>query len=478
MLRCARPGDLFDLYFDRSTDREIFDRVSRKCYFPSNRILLDQIDEHRRGRRRVKVAFSLSGVFLEQCERFSRDLLESFKELGQTGCVEFLDQPYYHSLASLFPSKDEFIEQVRLHHDALRSLLGFDAKVFENTELIYNNEIARVAKGLGYRAIFAEGAEKVLGWRSPNHVYEVKGIGIRLLLRNYRLSDDIGFRFSARWWSQWPLTADKYASWLAATPGHCIVVFMDYETFGEHHWPETGIHDFLRHLPREILKWEHLSMATPSEAVERHKPVGEIDIPPDRTTSWSGTERDLSSWLGNEAQRIFFARLIGLAPLVKESGSEDLVRIWRCLGISDHLHNMFGGEGARGAVHRYFSPFDSPLKAFVVSLTALLDLENRVSGLAMAADDPFQFRTEGGPTGVTAYSLRGFARAVKRAGIRSLEYHTKRGDFERWAHHSLHDGGLAKALKGLRLSGMVGDGLREAISRLAERRLRETTRRP
>ena len=246
----TRKKDLFNYYFDRETDREIFQRAAKKCYFPSNQILLDQIDAHKKEKRKVKVAFSLSGVYLEQCEMYNPDLLETFKQLAKTGCVEFLDQTYYHSIASLYPEKDEFVAQVKMHRDTIKTHLGYTPTVFENTELLYNNAIAKIIESLGYKGIFTEGIEKILGEKSPNYLYTPHGSKkIRLLLRNYKLTDDVGFRFSARWWSEWPLTANKYAHWLADTQGDCISIFPDYETFGEHHWPETGIHGFLQHLP-------------------------------------------------------------------------------------------------------------------------------------------------------------------------------------------------------------------------------------
>ena len=254
-----KKAELFNYYFDSETDRRIFLRAAKKCYFPSNQILLDLIDQYKTERRQVKLAFSISGVFLEQCEMFSRDLLESFKQLAETGNVEFLEQTYYHSIASLYPEKDEFTEQVKLHRDITKCLLGYEPTVFENTELLYNNTIAKMVENLGYKGIYTEGVEKILHEKSPNYLYTPRGSKkIRVLLRNYKLTDDIGFRFSARWWSEFPLTADKYARWLASTEGQLINIFPDYETFGEHHWPETGIHNFLKHLPEEIMKWGNL----------------------------------------------------------------------------------------------------------------------------------------------------------------------------------------------------------------------------
>ena len=256
--------DLFNLYFDNGLNRYIFDRAAEKCYFPSNSIILEQIDRYKKDLKKFKVAYGISGVFLEQCELWNPDLLDSFKELAKSGCVEFLDQPYYHSLASLYGiDRSEFVEQIKMHRKLMKDLFNYEPTVVENTECLYNNAIAKTVEGLGYDATVTEGVERILGWRSPNYVYRAKDTGLRVLLRNYRLSDDIGFRFSSTWWEAWPLTAKKYASWLATTPGHAITLFVDYETFGEHHWPESGIHEFLRWLPGEVIKWDHLNWCIP-----------------------------------------------------------------------------------------------------------------------------------------------------------------------------------------------------------------------
>ncbi|MGC8850345.1 MAG: glycoside hydrolase family 57 protein, partial [Candidatus Bathyarchaeia archaeon] len=233
---------LFDIYFDNEWNKSILERVANKCYIPVNEIILRNIEYFRREKKQFKVAFSLSGVLIEQLERWAPDALDSFKRLTESGCVELLDQTYYHSLSSLFSEeKEEFVEQVVLHSRLIKDAFGVKPSIFENTEFIYNNSIAKTLERMGYKGVFTEGAERILGWRSPNYVYKADGANIALLLRNYRLSDDIAFRFSARDWSGWPLTADKYAAWLSATPGQCINIFVDYETFGEHQWPETGI---------------------------------------------------------------------------------------------------------------------------------------------------------------------------------------------------------------------------------------------
>jgi alpha-amylase len=475
VFRRLKKEELFDYYFDNEVDREIFKRAARKCYFPSNRILLDVIDAHKKQKRQVKVSFSVSGVFLEQCEMFDKDLLETFKHLAKTGCVEFLNQTYYHSVSSLYPEKDEFIAQVKMHRQTVKSLLGCTPTIFENTELLYNNAIAKIVEGLGYRGIYMEGVEKILGEKSPNYTYTPKGCKkIKVLLRNYKLTDDIGFRFSARWWSEWPLTADKYVHWLADTRGDCINIFPDYETFGEHHWPETGIHNFLRHLPEEILRWEHLNMVTPSEVVDRHAPAGELDVPESGgTVSWADLERDSSGWLGNAMQWAYFTNLRRLEPLIKEGGDAKFLKLWRYFQTSDHLYYMFTAGGAPGEVHSYFSPFQSPMDAFVAAQSLLFDFENRLRLATLTANEPFLFRTKAGEahfTGVMTWSLKGFAKVLQTVNVKALEFHNRRGDFERWAEHSLQDTTLAQQLKGIRTSKLKGEMLRKALFDAAEKR--------
>jgi alpha-amylase len=481
VFRRLKKKELFDYYFDNNVDREIFKRAATKCYFPSNRILLDVIDEHKKEKRQVKVSFSVSGVFLEQCEMFDKDLLETFKQLAETGCVEFLNQTYYHSISSLYPEKDEFIEQVKMHRQTVKSILGYTPNVFENTELLYNNKIAKIVENLGYTGIFMEGVEKILGEKSPNYLYTPKGCkNIKVLLRNYKLTDDIGFRFSARWWSEWPLTADKYARWLAETQGQCINIFPDYETFGEHHWPETGIHGFLRHLPEEILKWEHLNMATPSEVVAKNAAAGELDVPEaGGTVSWADLERDSSGWLGNAMQWAYYTSLRRLEPLIKEAEDKEFLRLWRYFQTSDHLYYMFTAGGGPGEVHSYFSPFQSPMDAFVAAQSLLFDFENRLRLAILTANEPFLFCTsmrEESFTGAMPWSLKGFIKALQTVTIKSVEFHNRRGDFESWTKHSLQDAVLSHQLREIRTSALKGDALRKAIIAVAEKRFEKLSR--
>ncbi|MCW4047643.1 MAG: glycoside hydrolase family 57 protein [Candidatus Bathyarchaeota archaeon] len=477
IFRRLRKQELFDYYFDSGVDREIFKRAARKCYFPSNRILLDAIDQFRHERRQVKVSFSVSGVFLEQCEKFEPDLLETFKQLAETGCVEFLNQTYYHSISSLYPDKTEFQEQAKLHREAVKTLLGYTPTVFENTELLYNNTIANIAENLGYKGIFTEGVEKILHEKSPNYTYTPKGSKkIRVLLRNYKLTDDIGFRFSSRWWNEWPLTADKYAHWLADTQGDCINIFPDYETFGEHHWPETGIHNFLKHLPEEILKWPHLQMATPTEVIAKHPPAGEIDVPESAgTVSWADLERDSSGWLGNAMQWAYYTSIQRLEPLIKEADDPQLLQLWRYFQTSDHLYYMFTAGGGPGEVHSYFSPYQTPMDAFVAAQSLILDFETRIRTAILTANEPFLFCTGIGKehyTGTMTWSLKGFTQALSKAAPNVLEFHDNRGDFENWAEHSLKDPTLAAQLKAIRTQKLKGTPLRKALVNTARKRFR------
>ncbi len=476
VFRRANKEELFNYYFDTEVDREIFKRAARKCYFPSNQIILDVIDRHKHDKKKAKFSFSVSGVFLEQCEMFDKDTLETFKQLSASGGTEFLDQTYYHSIASLYPEKEEFIEQVKMHKQILKDLLGYsNPQIFENTELLYNNTIAKTVEDMGYRGIYTEGVEKILGEKSPNFIYTPHGAKkIRVLLRNYKLTDDIGFRFSARWWPEWPLTADKYAKWLAETKGEVINIFPDYETFGEHHWPETGIHSFLQHLPDEILKFNNLQMTTPSEAVEKHTSAGEISVPEtEGTVSWADIKRDQSGWLGNVMQWAYYTTLRRLEPLIKEAEDEEFLKLWRDFQTSDHLYYMFTAGGGPGEVHSYFSPYESPMDAFVAAQTLLNDFEARLRISILTANEPFLFYTGVGKdcyTGHMAWSLKGFAKTLETIDVRAVEFHLGNGDFESWAKCSLKDEKLASQLGKIGSTKQKNEELRNSIVDAAKKR--------
>ncbi len=378
---------IFDHYFNHGLDKWVFDRVYQRCYLPTTKIILELIDNFKSEKRKFKVSYSITGVFLEICEKYGKDLIELFKQLAETKCVEFISETYFHSLSSLFEDKTEFIEQVNMHRQTIKDLFGFNPKTFVNTEMIFNNLIAKIVEDLGFKAIFTEGAERVLGWRSPNYVYIRKYCfpndpkpekRIRILLRNYRLSDDIGYRFSAKDWSEWPLTADKYSAWLAATPGQCINLFMDYETFGEHQWPESGIFWFLKALPYEVLKYENLEFSLPSEVIEKYEPMGEIDVFELNTLSWADMERDVSAWLGNRMQQVSFEEVKNLEKFVKKLNDPYLLKIWRLLQISDHLYYCCTKWWQDGDVHKYFSCFPTPQDGFVNLISIISDFKARI----------------------------------------------------------------------------------------------------
>jgi len=464
----SEPTELFEHYFS-PRNREIFKRVAERCYRPANDILLDCIDRHKKERKAFKCAFSLSGIFLEQCERYDRELLESFKELVDTGCVELLDQTYHHSLFSLYEEPELFIEDVLRHRRAVKELFGLQPKVFENTEFLYNNRIARMVDSLGYKAVYTEGVERITGGRSPNHVYKAKDCELKVLLRNYRLTDDIGFRFSSRDWEEYPLTADKYASWLASTPGDCINLFLDYETFGEHHWRETGIFQFLSSLPEEVLKWEHLEFAKPSEVIEGYDAAGEVDAYElGNTVSWADLERDTSCWLGNSMQWACYTYHKQLRPRVL---SKELLRIWGYLSTSDHLYYMFTAGGGPGEVHSYFSPFDDPFNAFLNYLSILFDLDMRIRRDIDQANEPFLFSDEDGSVKAVAFGKRDFAALVKTLHPRSVRFHLERGDFQNWARHSLRDEMLARSISELRKRRLSDKVLRKRLAEVFEKAL-------
>jgi alpha-amylase len=358
--------------FDSSLNSEIMRKVAAKCYLPANSLMLQLLEAN----PEFRVSYSLTGVFLEQCQLYAPDVLESFAALARTGRAEFLSETYHHSLSYLFRDKGEFVEQIRLHKEAI-SKFAAPSPVFRNTEAMFSNDIAYLVERLGYSGIMAEGLEHVLGWRSPNYLYTVKGCGkIKALLRHYKLSDDIGYRFSAKWWSEYPLTAEKYARWLSELQGDCVNIFMDYETFGEHHWEDTGIFEFLRHLPSEIGKKPHLRFSTPSQLVERIAARDDIDVP--QVTSWADMERDTSAWLGNEMQRTAFSLLESLGEKVKESKDESLLRTWRMLGNSDHFYYMCTKSLSDQDVHNYFSPYDSPFDAYINYMNVLSDFKEKV----------------------------------------------------------------------------------------------------
>ncbi|MFP4616671.1 MAG: glycoside hydrolase family 57 protein [Candidatus Paceibacterota bacterium] len=374
---------IFDIgdadYFtdDSETDlnnKRILKKVANKCYLPANKVLKDVLDTN----PDFRASFSFSGVFLEQCALYAPEVLESFKELVETGRVELMSETYYHSLAALYSQK-EFERQVKLHSEVIQEIFDLTPQVFRNTELIYNNEIAKEAKRMGFKAVLAEGADHILGWRSPNFLYQPTGIDdLALLLKNYRLSDDVAFRFGEKAWKEYPLTAEKFANWVSAHngSGEIINLFMDYETFGEHQWEDTGIFDFLRHFPAEYLKHPDNDFVTPTEAIERYKTVGELDVP--NYVSWADVERDISAWRSNEIQYDALRCVYEMEREVIELGDQEILHMWRKLQTSDHFYYMCTKWFQDGDVHKYFNPYDSPYEAFIAFSNVLNDLRIRI----------------------------------------------------------------------------------------------------
>jgi len=365
----------FDTDYNSQTSNErIAQKVAEKSYLPTNARLLQMLHEH----PEFKVSLSITGTIIEQLERSAPEALKSFQELVKTGRVEIVGETYHHSLA-FFYSRSEFEAQVRMHADKIKEVFGQTPTSFRNTEFSYNNDVAYWADKAGYKAILTEGWDPVLGWRSPNYVYRPAYTeNIRLLMKNYRLSDDIAFRFGDRSSPIWPLTADKFARWLGDEQGVTnFDLFMDYETFGEHQWGETGIFDFLTHLPKEWLKNKHHTFMTVSEAAEAFEPVDQVDVP--HTITWADTERDLSAWLGNSMQTSAIEALYGLQDHILSSGDLHLIEDWRRLTASDHFYYMCTKWFNDGDIHAYFSPYDTPYEAYMNFMNAYHDLKFRLA---------------------------------------------------------------------------------------------------
>jgi alpha-amylase len=360
-------------YFNDKLNKEIFEKVAKKCYLPTNKILLELIKKYD---GKFRVSFSLTGTFIEYCERYMPSVLDSFKDLFATGAVDLIEETYYHSLSSMYDDLDEFEKQIKMHRKKIKKIFNYKPKIFRNTETIYDNRIARKIAELGYKGIITEGADKILGERSPNYLYKPLNTDLKVLLRNYKLSDDVGFRFSTHNWSEFPLTADKFAKWISHCEGNLVNLFIDYETFGEHQWIETGIFEFLKHLPGEVLKHNHLDFVTVSEAVERYQPVGEIDVP--WAISWADEDRNVSTWLGNDMQKACFNELNNIGRKLKEKSNVGLLKTWRRLQTSDHLYYCSTKGLADGDVHAYFSPYDNPYEGFMNYMNILQDLKQRV----------------------------------------------------------------------------------------------------
>lgn len=393
-------------YFDDDKNRAIFRKVAEKCYLPANKLMLELLQTY----ENFSIAYSLSGTFLDQCREYGPDVLKSFRALAKTGRVEFLAETYYHSLSSV-KSMPEFCEQVKKHVQTIKKLFGQTPTVFRNTELIYRNEIAHVARLMGFRGIIAEGADHLLAGRSPNEPFvppsfrmpkaaenliarnrplKKRSEQIHVLLKNYRLSDDVAFRFSDKSWVGFPLNAHTFTDWLMGSGGHSVNLFMDYETFGEHQWASTGIFDFLKTLPA-VWQERGIEAVTPSEVIERWS----FDTPFDKLratrddiydahefVSWADMERDLSAWLGNGIQNAALDAVYALEKDIKASDDPTLLEDWRKLQTSDHFYYMCTKYWSDGDVHKYFSPYESPYEAYRRFSHALCDLKLRLTNVS------------------------------------------------------------------------------------------------
>jgi len=374
-LRRYSVFDTEPTYFDEYKNAEICRKVAQKCYLPANRLVLDMI---RRFGKDFSCSYSITGVALEQLLKWAPEVVDTFRALVDTGQVELLAETYYHSLAFLY-SRDEFRDQVAAHSARMFETFGVRPRVFRNTELIYNNDLGHYLQNMGFLGVCAEGADHILGYRSPNFVYRPIGADrIALMLKNYRLSDDIAFRFSDRNWKEWPLTAEKFAGWVNQVNGNGFLInlFMDYETFGEHQWADSGIFDFLYHLPEQVLKHADNNFMTLSRAIQTYAPVGELDIP--HMVSWADVERDLSAWLGNAMQSNALHELYRLEEPVKASKDGQLLHDWRRLQTSDHFYYMCTKWFADGDVHKYFNPYESPYDSYINFMNVLDNVRSRI----------------------------------------------------------------------------------------------------
>ena len=434
-----KKNDLPALYFDE-LNKEVLERVSEKCYVPATLKMLEKLDEG------FRCAFSFSGTLMEQLEKWQEDVLSLFDAVARHRNTELLGQTYYHSIAGCFGDKSEFIEQAKMHNDLMYDLFRIRPTVFENTEFTFNNQIATLVKGQGYAGIFTEGVDRILNWRSPHHIYTCQDMPV--LLRDIQLSDDIAFRFANRSWDKYPLTADTYAGWLSGSTGDLTNIFLDYETFGEHFWEETGIFNFLSCLPGE-LKDRGVKTILPSEALLKNAPVGTIDVC--ETISWADIEKDASAWMGNERQHTAYSAVQKAAAFAKDKS------IWRYLTTSDHFYYMASKYGTCGEVHNYFSHHEAE-DAFRTYMAILADFEkrnirvmkNRKSAKTLRTltpEEAFHFAAPSGYVGYAAYNLDQFSDLLRRVPEDSIAYHQERGDIAQWIEHTLDDERLAAGVK-------------------------------
>ena len=370
-------------YYDDFANRTILRRVAQKCYLPMNQIMLELIKQNK---GKFKICYSISGSALEQFQRFCPEVIASFKALADTGKVEFLAETYYHSLASL-ASESEFRHQVTKHAAKIEELFGVKPTAFRNTELIYSNGIGEMVYDMGYKTMLTEGARHIMGWQSPNYVYTGETQPkLKLLLRNYSLSDDIAFRFSNKGWNMYPLTAEKYVDWMkeSAKEGDIVNLFMDYETFGEHQSAESGIFEFMKALPAAVLSDGTFGFVTPSEAAKKIKPVSDISV--EDPISWADEERDLTAWLGNELQSEAFKKVYAMTEKLSIVNDAELWEDFGHLQESDHFYYMCTKFFSDGEVHKYFNPYDTPYEAFINYMNVISDFQIRLDEKRAALD--------------------------------------------------------------------------------------------
>lgn len=363
-------------YYNDYTNESVLEKVKTQCYLPANNLLLQLLKKYK---DQFKIAFSISGVALDQFRLYAPDVLNSFRELVATGNVELLAETYSHSLVSL-TNEAEFQKQVRHHVDTLIELFDYKPKVFRNTELIYSDDIGRMVKSMGFEGMICEGAKHILGWKSPNFMYcNAINPKLKVLLKNFVLSDDIAFRFGNKNWCEWPLTSKKYVHWMTQLDKkeEIINLFMNYETFGQHQGKETGIFEFISDLPARVIKSKSLKFVTPSEAIKELQPVSAIHVP--TPISWADEERDLTPWLGNEMQNEAFKKLYALLPKINQCKDEKLQKDWRYLQVSDHFYYMSTKFFSGGEAHAYFNPYETPYEAFINYMNVLSDFSLRLN---------------------------------------------------------------------------------------------------
>ena len=360
-------------YYDDFANEANVQRIANSSFLPANRLILDMI---RSSHGKFKASFSISGIALELFEQYAPEVIDSFKELAETGSVEFVTETYSHSLASVFDA-EEFVQQVKMHSDTIYDLFGVKPTTFRNTEMIYSDEIAQMVYEMGYTTMLTEGSKHVLGWKSPNFLYGHSYIPqVKVLTRNMKLSDDIAYRFSDWSWSEFPLTAEKLMGWIKNSDENekIFSLFMGYQSLGERQRSESGIFEFLKALPLQALT-NKISFSTPAEIAKKFNAISPISVP--YPQSWSGEEKDLSNWTGNDLQTEALQKLYQVGERVRLCSYRALKHDWLCLQSSDHFHYMTTKPWNGFMV----SPnYESPYDAFTNYMNVLADFMERVKG--------------------------------------------------------------------------------------------------